>query len=149
MTELAPAPGERVDSNEGAIAPIHHWIDGAPVAGTSGRSSPVFNPATGRQTGAVQLASVEEVDRAVQSAKAAFVTWRTLSLAKRAELMFAIRELVHERKKEIAEILTAEHGKVLSDAMGEVTRGLEVIEFACGIPNMSSARFARQSVPAT
>ena len=105
----------------------------------------MFNPATGRQTGAVQLASVEEVDRAVQSAKAAFVTWRTLSLAKRAELMFAIRELVHERKKEIAEILTAEHGKVLSDAMGEVTRGLEVIEFACGIPTLLKGDFSEQA----
>jgi len=145
MTELAPAPGERVDSDGAGIAPIHHWIDGAPVAGTSGRTSPVFNPAAGRQTGEVQLASVEEVDRAVQSAKAAFASWRTMSLAKRAELMFAIRELVHERKKEIAKLLTAEHGKVLSDAMGEVTRGLEVIEFACGIPTLLKGDFSEQA----
>src|SRR5262245_12819711 len=145
MTELAPAPGERVDSNGAGIAPIHHWIDGASVAGTSGRTSPVYNPARGLQTGAVDLASVEEVDLAVQSAKAAFASWRTVSLAKRAELMFAIRELVHARKREIAEILTAEHGKVLSDAMGEVTRGPEVIEFACGLPTLLKSEYSEQA----
>ena len=89
MTELASAPGERAsDSNGAAITPINHWIDGSPVPGTSGRTAKVFNPATGRQSGAVDLASVEEVDRAVQSAKAAFASWRGVSLAKRAELMF-------------------------------------------------------------
>jgi malonate-semialdehyde dehydrogenase (acetylating)/methylmalonate-semialdehyde dehydrogenase len=144
MTELASAPSERAESNDD-IAPIHHWIDGASVAGTSGRTGPVFNPALGRQTGAVDLASVEEVDRAVQSARAAFRSWRTVSLAKRAELMFAIRELVHERKAEIAKILVAEHGKVLSDAMGEVTRGLEVIEYACGIPTLLKGEYSEQA----
>ena len=145
MTELAPAPGERVDSNGAEITPIHHWIDGASVAGASGRRGLVFNPATGRQTGAVDLASVEEVDRAVQSAKAAFASWRAVSLGKRAELMFAIRELVHSRKTEIAKLLVAEHGKVLSDAMGEVTRGLEVIEYACGIPTLLKGEFSEQA----
>ena len=82
MTELAPAPGERATDTDGSgIAPIHHWIGGATVAGTSGRTSPVFNPATGRQSGAVDLASVEEVDQAVQAAKQAFASWRTVSLA--------------------------------------------------------------------
>ena len=146
MTELASAPGERAaDTNGAAIAPIHHWIDGAAVAGTSGRTGPVFNPATGRQSGAVDLASVAEVDAAVQAAKAAFVSWRGVSLAKRAELMFNIRELVHARKEEIAKLLVAEHGKVLSDAMGEVTRGLEVIEFACGIPTLLKGEFSEQA----
>src|SRR6188472_1131196 len=146
MTELASAPGERAsDSNGAAITPINHWIDGAPVPGDSGRTAKVFNPATGRQSGAVDLASVEEVDKAVQSAKAAFVSWRGMSLAKRAELMFAIRELVHARKEDIARILVAEHGKVLSDAMGEVTRGLEVIEFACGIPTLLKGEFSEQA----
>ena len=146
MTELASAPGERAsDSNGAAITPINHWIDGSPVPGTSGRTAKVFNPATGRQSGAVDLASVEEVDRAVQSAKAAFASWRGMSLAKRAELMFAIRELVHARKEDIARILVAEHGKVLSDAMGEVTRGLEVIEFACGIPTLLKGEFSEQA----
>src|ERR1700755_575573 len=128
MTETVEAPS--------AVKPINHWIAGAPYAGRSGRSGPVFTPATGVQTGAVDFASVEEVDRAVQAAKTAFPAWRALSLAKRAELLFAIRELVHERREEIAKLLTAEHGKVLSDAMGEVTRGLEVIEFCCGIPHL-------------
>ena len=88
---------------------------------------------------------MEEVDKAVQSAKAAFASWRAVSLAKRAELMFAIRELVHARKEDIAKILVAEHGKVLSDAMGEVTRGLEVIEFACGIPTLLKGEFSEQA----
>ena len=146
MTELAAAPGERAGNGDGAgIMPIHHWIGGSSVAGGSGRTSPVFNPATGQQSGAVDLASVEEVDRAVQAAKAALASWRTVSLAKRAELMFNIRELVHARKKEIAKLLVAEHGKVLSDAMGEVTRGLEVIEFACGIPTLLKGEFSEQA----
>jgi malonate-semialdehyde dehydrogenase (acetylating)/methylmalonate-semialdehyde dehydrogenase len=141
MTELATPPRER----EEGIARITHWIGGRAVEGTSGRSGAVYNPATGRQTGAVDLASVEEVDAAVQAAKAAFASWRSVSLARRAELLFAIRELVHERKEEIARILVAEHGKVLSDAMGEVTRGLEVIEFACGIPTLLKGGFSEQA----
>jgi malonate-semialdehyde dehydrogenase (acetylating)/methylmalonate-semialdehyde dehydrogenase len=146
MTELASAPGERAaDSNGAAIKPIHHWIDGASVEGASGRTGPVFNPATGLQTGAVDLATVAEVDVAVQAAKAAFSSWRGVSLAKRAELMFNIRELVHARKEQIAKLLVAEHGKVLSDAMGEVTRGLEVIEFACGIPTLLKGEFSEQA----
>ncbi len=145
MTELAAAPIGAGESSGAEIAPIHHWIGGRSVAGTSGRTGPVFNPAAGRQTGAVDLASAEEVDSAVQAAKQAFASWRTVSLARRAELMFRIRELVHERKEEIARILVAEHGKVLSDAIGEVTRGLEVIEFACGIPTLLKGEFSEQA----
>ena len=145
MTEIAAAPGERgADTNGGSIAPIHHWIGGVSVAGSSGRTSPVFNPASGRQTGAVDLASVAEIDLAVQAAKQAFVPWRTVSLARRAEMLFRIRELVHQNKEEIAKLLVAEHGKVLSDAIGEVTRGLEVIEFACGIPTLLKGEFSEQ-----
>src|SRR5437764_2847642 len=103
MTELATPP---VDERTGATR-ISHWIGGRSVAGTSGRHSPVYNPATGRQTGEVDLASVEEVDAAVQAAKQAFETWRSYSLAKRAELFFRIRELLHERREEAAKILTA------------------------------------------
>src|SRR3954465_14867312 len=100
MTELASASGERAsDSNGAAITPINHWIDGAPVPGNSGRTAKVFNPATGRQSGAVDLGAVEEVGRAGQSARTAFASWRGVSLAKRAELMFNIRELVHARKE--------------------------------------------------
>src|SRR4029078_5396707 len=117
MTELASAPGERAsDSNGAAITPINHWIDGSPVPGTSGRTAKVFNPATGRQRGAGDLASGEEVDAAVQSAKTAFASWRGVSIAKRAELMFNIRELVHDHKEDIARILVAEPRKVLPDA---------------------------------
>jgi malonate-semialdehyde dehydrogenase (acetylating) / methylmalonate-semialdehyde dehydrogenase len=137
MTETIDAPA--------AVKPINHWIAGGPKAGASGRSGAVFNPATGKQTGAVDFASAAETDEAVQAAKRAFTAWRALSLARRAELFFAIRELVHARREEIARILTAEHGKVLSDAMGEVTRGLEVIEFCCGLPNLLKGGMSEQA----
>jgi len=141
MTELATPPTER---SEG-LTRITHWIGGRAVEGTSGRSGPVWNPATGRQSGAVDLATAEEVGQAVAAAREAFPAWRSVSLAKRAELMFRIRELVHERREELARILTAEHGKVLSDAMGEVTRGLEVIEFCCGIPHLLKGGMSEQA----
>ena len=128
-----------------AIESIGHWIGGAVVAGTSGRSGPVYNPATGEQTGEVAFASIEEVDRAVATAKAAFPAWRALSLSKRAELFFRIRQLADEHREDIARILTAEHGKVLSDALGEVARGLEVIEYACGIPTLLKGDFSEQA----
>jgi malonate-semialdehyde dehydrogenase (acetylating)/methylmalonate-semialdehyde dehydrogenase len=127
------------------VVPIDHWIDGKRVPGRSGRTGPVFNPATGQQTGTVTLASVDEVDEAVANAKAAFPAWRAVSLGKRAELMFTIRELANERREEIAAALTAEHGKVPSDALGEVARGLEVIEYACGIPTLLKGGFSEQA----
>ncbi|MDX6513999.1 MAG: malonate-semialdehyde dehydrogenase (acetylating) / methylmalonate-semialdehyde dehydrogenase [Gaiellaceae bacterium] len=142
MTEVAEAP-DRAQTDE--IKGIHHWIGGRLVPGESGRTGPVYNPATGRQSGAVDFASVEEVAKAVAAAKAAFPAWRATSLAKRSEILFTIRELVHSRLEEIAKILTAEHGKVLSDAKGEVTRGLEVIEFACGIPTLLKGDFTEQA----
>ena len=141
MTELAPSPA----AEQAGVKRISHWIDGRSVAGTSGRSGPVYNPATGAQTGAVDFATVEEVDAAVQAAKAAFPAWRATSLAKRAELFFRIRELVHERREEVARLLVAEHGKVLSDAIGEVTRGLEVIEYCCGIPTLLKSEYSEQA----
>ncbi len=137
MTDVIEAPA--------AVKPINHWIGGKRAAGRSGRTGPVFNPATGEQTGAVDLASVEEVDQAVQTAKAAFPAWRAMSLSKRTELFFTIRELVRERREEIAKLLTAEHGKVLSDALGEVARGIEVIEFCCGIPELLKGDFSEQA----
>jgi malonate-semialdehyde dehydrogenase (acetylating)/methylmalonate-semialdehyde dehydrogenase len=142
MTELADAP-ERADAPEQRR--IHHWIGGEAVASTSGRSGPVFNPATGVQTAAVDFASVEEVDRAVAAARAAFPAWRTVSLSRRAELFFRIRELFNAHREDLARLLTAEHGKVLSDALGEVARGLEVIEFACGIPTLVKGSFSEQA----
>ncbi|WP_420432232.1 CoA-acylating methylmalonate-semialdehyde dehydrogenase [Candidatus Poriferisocius sp.] len=112
---------------------IHHLIDGQQFVGTSGRTSPVFNPATGEQTGQLSLASAEEVDAAVASAKAAFEEWRHVSIARRTALMFAFRNLVVENAEEIANRLTAEHGKVHGDARGEVARAIDNIEFSCGL----------------
>jgi len=141
MTELATPPIERAQD----VKRISHWIGGRLVEGESGRSGPVYNPALGHQTGAVDFASPEEIDRAVQAAKEAFPAWRSMSLSKRTAIFFQIRELVHDRAEDIARILTAEHGKVLSDAMGEVARGLEVIEFCCGIPELLKGDFSEQA----
>ncbi|MGZ8739697.1 MAG: CoA-acylating methylmalonate-semialdehyde dehydrogenase [Gaiellaceae bacterium] len=141
MTELATPPVER----EQDVKRISHWIGGRTVEGRSGRSGPVYNPALGQQTGAVDFATVEELDSAVQAAKEAFVSWRAMSLSKRTAIFFQIRELVHDRQEEIARFLTAEHGKVLSDAMGEVARGLEVIEYCCGIPELLKGEFSEQA----
>ncbi|MDQ3544475.1 MAG: CoA-acylating methylmalonate-semialdehyde dehydrogenase [Actinomycetota bacterium] len=124
---------------------ISHWIDGTVVPGTSGRGGPVFNPATGERAATVDFASVDEVDAAVASARAAFPGWRATSLSRRAEVMFRMRELVDANRKEIASLLTAEHGKVLSDALGEVARGLENIEFACGVPNLMKGGYSEQA----
>ena len=142
MTEVLDRSAQ--EQREG-IARITHWIDGRRVEGRSGRSGPVYNPATGEQTGEVDFATVEEIDAAVAAAQQAFESWRKVSLAKRAELMFAIRELVHQRLDDLARILTSEHGKVLSDARGEVTRGLEVIEYACGLPTLLKGGFSEQA----
>jgi malonate-semialdehyde dehydrogenase (acetylating) / methylmalonate-semialdehyde dehydrogenase len=142
MTEVAEAP---VAGKRGEIRRISHWIGGRLVEGTSGRSGPVYNPATGEQTGEVDFASVEEIGQAVTAAKEAFPAWRALSLSRKTELFFRIRELVHDRAEEIAKFLTLEHGKVLSDAKGEVARGLEVIEFCCGIPELLKGDFSEQA----
>jgi len=115
---------------------IEHWIGGAAHPSTSGRTGPVFDPALGVQQHEVALANQEEIDAAVAAAKAAFPAWRDTSIAKRSQVMFAFRELLNARKDELAAILTAEHGKVLSDAAGEITRGLEVVEFATGFPHL-------------
>src|SRR2546421_4817218 len=136
MTETVDAP---------TATRIPHWIGGRRVDGGSGRTGPVYNPATGRQTGAVDFASAGEVDAAVQAARDAFPAWRQTSLAKRAELFFRIRELLHARREEMAAILTREHGKVLSGALGEVTRGLEVVEHCCGIPTLLKSEFSEQA----
>ncbi len=141
MTELAEAPGK----SKSETKRINHWIDGAFVAGESGRSGPVYNPAQGVPTGEVDFASVEEIDRAVQAAKRAFESWRTMSLSKRTDIYFRIRRLVDEHREDIAKLLTAEHGKVLSDALGEVARGLEVIEYCCGIPELLKVGFSEQA----
>jgi malonate-semialdehyde dehydrogenase (acetylating)/methylmalonate-semialdehyde dehydrogenase len=121
---------------------ISHYIGGKVVPGESGRRGPVFNPARGHQSHEVDLAGTEEVDAAVEAAAEAFPSWRATSLSKRADLMFRIRNTFDEHRAEIASIITAQHGKVLSDAMGEVARGIENLEFACGIPNLLKGGFS-------
>lgn len=124
---------------------ISHWIDGRESAGTSGRTAPVFNPATGAQTGEVDLASASEVDAAVARAAEAARSWRQASLSRRSAVLFAFRELLHQRSDELAAIITAEHGKVLSDAAGEIARGLENVEFATGVPQLLKGGFSEQA----
>jgi malonate-semialdehyde dehydrogenase (acetylating)/methylmalonate-semialdehyde dehydrogenase len=124
---------------------ISHWINGSIVAGTSGNVGKVFNPATGTQSAEVDFASVSEVDAAVAAAKAALPAWRATNLSRRAEIMFNIRNLVQANRNEIAQMLSAEHGKVISDALGEIARGLENIEFACGIPNLLKGGYSEQA----
>ncbi|HET7727180.1 MAG TPA: CoA-acylating methylmalonate-semialdehyde dehydrogenase [Candidatus Limnocylindrales bacterium] len=142
MTQLAE-PIARHDAT--SMPRIGHWIGGHPVAGTSGREGPVFDPATGRQAKWVDFASVDEVHVAVAAARAAFPGWRATSLSKRTDILFRIRNLVEARRTELAALLTAEHGKVPSDALGEIARGLENLEFACGIPNLLKGGFTEQA----
>jgi len=124
---------------------ISHWIDGRLTPGTSGRTSPVFNPATGARTAEVDLASTAEVDTAVASALAAARDWRHASLSKRSGVLFAFRALLHEHADELARIITAEHGKVHGDALGEIARGLENVEFAAGVPQLMKGGFSEQA----
>jgi len=140
MTEIA----ERTAHPATELGRVSHWINGRIVEGTSGRRGPVYDPATGRQTKEVDFASANEIDAAVRAASEAFPAWRATSLSKRTEIMFRIRNLVDVRRKEIAAILTAEHGKVPSDALGEVARGLENVEFATGIPNLLKGGYSEQ-----
>jgi malonate-semialdehyde dehydrogenase (acetylating)/methylmalonate-semialdehyde dehydrogenase len=115
---------------------VGHWIADNHVASKSGRTAPVYDPALGVVTKQVALANDSEIDAAIAAAKEAFVTWKDVPQAKRQQIMFKFRELLNERKGELAEIITSEHGKVLSDALGEITRGQEVVEFACGMPHL-------------
>jgi malonate-semialdehyde dehydrogenase (acetylating)/methylmalonate-semialdehyde dehydrogenase len=124
---------------------IEHWIGGSTTAGASTRRAAVYNPATGAQQAEVLLAETSDVDAAVAAAKAAFVDWGQASLSKRTKILFAFRELVNQNVPALAEIVSDEHGKVLSDAAGEVQRGLEVIEFACGIPQLLKGEYSDQA----
>ena len=124
---------------------IEHWIGGSFTSGTSTRRSPVYNPATGQQQHEVVLAEPGDVDAAVAAARTALETWGDASLSKRTKILFNFRELVNNRTKQLAEIISDEHGKVLSDAAGEVQRGLEVVEFACGIPQLLKGEYSDQA----
>ena len=123
---------------------IPHWIGGTLTTPADGRLAPVWNPATGEQQAWVALAGRAEVDAAVHAASEAFPQWSQVSLSKRTKVMFAFRELVNAHVQEIAEAICDEHGKVISDAAGEVQRGLEVIEFACGIPTLLQGSYSDQ-----
>lgn len=115
---------------------LYHWAGGRRVDGSGASLAPVTDPATGEVTGQVPLASAEEAAQVIAAAKAAFPAWRDTSLAKRTQILFRFRELLNERSGELASIITGEHGKVLSDAAGEVARGQEVVEFACSAPHL-------------
>ena len=115
---------------------VGHWIADKHVASNSGRTAPVYDPALGVITKHVALANEAEINAAVAAAKSAFASWKDVPQAKRQQILFKFRELLNERKPELAEIITSEHGKVLSDALGEITRGQEVVEFACGMPHL-------------
>ncbi|HEU4911194.1 MAG TPA: aldehyde dehydrogenase family protein, partial [Actinomycetes bacterium] len=123
---------------------IEHWIGGAETAGSSTRTAPVWDPATGRQQAEVVLAEPADVDAAVQAGRKAFDEWREVSVVRRARVMFAFRDLVERHSAELARLVSAEHGKVVADALGEVTRGLEVVEFACGIPHLLKGEYSEQ-----
>jgi malonate-semialdehyde dehydrogenase (acetylating)/methylmalonate-semialdehyde dehydrogenase len=123
---------------------LDHWIDGGPAAGSSDRTGDVFDPARGVVQKQVRFGSAADVDTAVQAAAKAYADWGRTSIARRQQVMFAFRELLNSRKDELAEILTSEHGKVLSDAAGEIARGLEVVEFACSLPHLLKGSMSEQ-----
>ncbi|MST31431.1 CoA-acylating methylmalonate-semialdehyde dehydrogenase [Acidimicrobiaceae bacterium USS-CC1] len=124
---------------------INHWIGGKSIPGGSGRHGTVFDPATGTVQAEVAFASVEEVDQAVAVADEAFGSWRSTSLSRRSEVLFNFRQLLHDRGSEVVDAISAEHGKVRSDAAGELARGLENVEFACGIPSLLKGEFSEQA----
>src|SRR5205823_2034276 len=126
------------------MSDIHHYIQGKRAEGTSERWGDVYNPATGERSRRVAFASAGDVDRAVRAAAAAFPTWAATPPLTRARILFKFRELLDREAGAVARLITAEHGKVLSDAAGEVTRGTEVVEFACGIPHLLKGEFTEQ-----
>jgi malonate-semialdehyde dehydrogenase (acetylating)/methylmalonate-semialdehyde dehydrogenase len=128
-----------------ATSTVSHWIDGKNFPATSGRTGIIHNPATGETIAEVGFASVADVDRAVAAAKAAFVDWRSTPLSRRAEVLFRLRELIVENRGKLADIISLENGKTKADALGEVARGLENVEFACGIPNLLKGGFTEQA----
>ncbi|WP_066903266.1 CoA-acylating methylmalonate-semialdehyde dehydrogenase [Millisia brevis] len=140
MTETTLAP----PATETDLPVVGHWIDGAEYPSASGRTADVFDPALGIVTKKVALANRDEIDAAVASAKAAQESWGGMSLARRQAILFTFRELLDARKGELAQIITSEHGKVLSDALGEISRGQEVVEFACGLAHHLKGEYSEQ-----
>src|SRR5690242_21309752 len=116
---------------------VGHFINGKPVPGTSGRQGNVYDPATGQVTKRVALANQSEVGAAIAAAAEAFPAWAATPPARRAKVMFRLKQLIEEHASELAGLITAEHGKVLNDAMGSIARALEIVDFACGIPHLA------------
>ena len=142
---MTTATAPRSTRDAGRVPVLPHWIAGRAHEGTGGRLSEVTDPATGAVTARLAQAAPADVEAAVAAAKAAFPAWRDTSLARRARVLFRFRELLDARAGELAELITAEHGKVLSDARGEVARGQEVVEFACGIPHLVKGGFTENA----
>jgi len=126
-------------------AVVTHWINGKSQAATSGRSGAVMNPATGEVIAEVGFATAADVDSAVAAAKAVSLEWRSTPLSRRTEIMFHFRELIFQNRQRIAEIISRENGKTIADAIGEISRALENVEFACGIPNLLKGGFTEQA----
>jgi malonate-semialdehyde dehydrogenase (acetylating) / methylmalonate-semialdehyde dehydrogenase len=141
MTITAP---DRLDPATEPLPVVPHWVGGAERTGAGERHGDVYDPALGIVTRRVAFATPEDVDAAVAAAKAAFPAWRDMSLARRQAVLFTFRELLNARKEELAEIITSEHGKVLSDALGEIGRGQEVVEFACGLAHHLKGEYSEQ-----
>ena len=135
------------EANQGSVRQLSHFIDGQHAAGASGQFVDVMDPALGRVTGHLPVANTDEVDDAVAAAKAAFPAWSENAPLKRARLMFKFKELLEAHSDELAELITRDHGKLFEDAKGEVIRGIEIVEFACGIPNLLKTDFTDQSAP--
>lgn len=126
---------------------VQHFINGSEVTGSGDRSGDVFNPATGEVQARVGFAGAEDVDTAVSAASAAFEGWADTPVMKRVAILFKFRDVLEAHKEELCELLVKEHGKVWSDAMGELTRGFEVVEFACGIPQLLKGEYSEQVGP--
>ena len=137
-TLIHPLPTDRKQRE------VHHWVNGRLLTGNSGRFGDVYNPASGELQARVALATVAEVDSAVTAAAAAFPAWSAQPALRRARVLFRFREIFERRLDEVAVLLTSEHGKVFADAKGEATRGLEVVEFATGIPQLLKGEYSEQ-----
>ena len=124
---------------------VQHFINGQLVSGSGNRTGEVFDPALGKVTKHVSLANQQDIEAAIAAAKKAYPSWRDTPLSKRQQILFNFRELLNAKKSELAQIITEEHGKVLSDAMGEITRGQEVVEFACGMPHLLKGDFSENA----
>src|SRR5690606_12316409 len=139
--ERAPLDGVR---RESTMKRITHWIDGEEWSADPERTGPVYDPATGQVAGEVAMASVAEVDAAVEAARKEFEEWRDVPVTRRQNVMFEFRRIVSDRRRQLAEVITSEHGKTVPDALGEVQRALEVIEFACNIAHLVKGEYSEQ-----